>query len=172
MSSSEIKEELVDWYGGNIKDWKRISKKKKGCYDVRVFENKTLGLTKEIVSEEDDEDHIKPEYFPTGEYWIYLNRPIDLSNVDETKSYYDSSFRPLCGNDNLNPTIVLKDPLSDHAYDRHCSYLIQDYFGVKHFRQMFYENMENYNVLVQDIPISQIKNILNSAGMKFLGYRK
>lgn len=73
-SSDEIKEQLVDWYGGNISDWKRKSKKKKGSFDVRTFENKKLGLTKTIVSNEDEDEIYKPEYFPNGDFWIYVNK--------------------------------------------------------------------------------------------------
>ena len=56
--SDEIKEELVDWYGGKKADWKRLSKCTKGEYEVRVFENKTLNLTKTVVSI--DEETIRP----------------------------------------------------------------------------------------------------------------
>lgn len=171
MSSNEIKEELVDWYGGNIKDWKRISKKKKGCYDVRVFENKTLGLTKQIVSVDEDE-HIKPEYFPTGEFWIYVNKPnLDISKIDETKSYFNPKIDFTGVFEESNPIVILKSPNGDFWYDQHCSYLIEHWFGVKDFCSNVDEVAENINILIKDIPLKDIRESLEKAGMKFLGYR-
>lgn len=176
MSSSEVKEQLVDWYGGNISDWKRLSKKKRGSYDVRVFENKKLGLIKTVVAE--DDECFKPEYFPTGEFWIYVNqKDLDPKNVDESKSYFDSKIVKETYNYDINDessvstTLVLKDPTNGLWYDEHTSYLIEDYFGVKNFRTMFDEPSENENTLMQDIPVGDIRQMCENAGMKFLGYR-
>lgn len=166
---SMILEDLVDWYGGQISDWEIISNKKKGCYDVIVFENKTLGLTKEIVSE--GGDYIKPEYFPTGEFWIYiLQKNIDISTIDESKSYFDENLN-YGEEDEENPTVILKATDGDYWYDQHSAQLIEDYFGVKDFCNNFQEPMENMNILYKDIPLKDVRESLEKTGMKFLGYR-
>lgn len=175
MSSNEIKEQLVDWYGGKEKDWKRLSKKKKGSYEVRVFENKTLGLIKTVVAD-DSGDCIQPEYFPTGEFWIYVNeKDIDMNNIDESKSYFDGIIDPweydFQDKDSRHTMVILKAPGEDYWYDQHCLFLIQDYFGVKDFSSMFDEPCENSCTLIKDIPVGKIREMCEKAGMKFLGYR-
>lgn len=174
MSSNEIKEQLVDWYGGKEKDWKRLSKKKKGSYEVRVFENKILGLTKTVVAD-DSGDCIQPEYLPT-EFWIYVNeKDIDMNNIDESKSYFDGIIDPweydFQDKDSKNTSVILKAPGEDYWYDQHCLFLIQDYFGVKDFSTMFDEPCENSCTLIKDIPVGKIREMCEKAGMKFLGYR-
>lgn len=176
MSSDEIKEQLVDWYGGNENDWKRLSKKKRGSYDVRVFENKTLGLTKTIIA--DGDDYYQPEYFPTGEFWIYVNQKgLSPSDVDESKSYFDpdivtKSFEYDVGDESsISTSLVLKAPGGDYWYDQHITILIEDFFGVKNFGTMFDEPCENDTILMQDIPVGDIRKMCENAGMKFLGYR-
>lgn len=172
MSSDEIKEELVDLYGGKESDWKRISKKKKNIFEIRVFENKKLNLTKTVISE--DDEIIMPEYFPTGEFWIYINeKDLDPKDIDESKSYFDPNFI-FNGHDNENTIytmVILKSPNSDYWYDQHCSHLIEYYFGVKDFSSMFDEPSENSNILIKDIPVGEIRKMCEKAGMKFLGYR-
>lgn len=175
MSSNEIKEQLVDWYGGNEKDWKCLSKKKKGSYEVRVFENKVLGLIKTVVSD-DSGDYTQPEYFPTGEFWIYVNdKDIDMNNIDESKSYFDSTVDPFDysteDEDFVHTMVVLKAPDGEYWYDQHCMSLIEDYFGVKGFSTMFDEPCENNCTLMKDIPVGKIREMCEKAGIKFLGYR-
>ena len=175
MSSNEIKEQLVDWYGGKEKDWKRLSKKKKGSYEVRVFENKTLGLNKTVVAD-DSGDCVKPEYFPTGEFWIYVNKKdIDMNNIDESKSYFDNDADPYdysVEDENfIHTMVVLKAPDGDYWYDQHCMFLIEDFFGVKGFSTMFDEPCENNCTLIKDVPVGKIREMCENAGMKFLGYR-
>ena len=171
MSSDEIKDQLVDWYGGNSSDWKRKSKKKKGSFDVRTFENKKLGLTKTIVSNEDEDYIYKPEYFPNGDFWIYVNKEnFDISDIDETKSYYDEKAYQDMEEDGI-VTFVLKSPCSNYWYDQHVSFIMEDYFGVKKFTEMFDEVQENCSILVKDIPLNELRNMFEKQGMKFLGYR-
>ena len=176
MSSDEIKEELVDWYGGNEKDWKRLSKKKRGSYDVRIFENKKLGLTKTVVSEGDD--YYQQEYFPTGEFWIYVNqKDLHPKDIDETKSYFDPNIvtKPLdfdiYDDSSISTMVILKAPDDDCWYDQHTSYLIEEFFGVKNFTTDFEEPSENDNTLMKDIAVGNIRKMCENAGMKFLGYR-
>ena len=176
MSSNEIKEQLVDWYGGNENDWKRLSKKKRGSYDIRVFENKTLKLTKTIIAEGDD--YFQPEYFPTGEFWIYVNQKgLSPYNVDESKSYFDPDIitksweYDIYDDASISTMVILKAREGDYWYDQHTSYLIEDFFGVKNFRTMFDEPSENDNILMQNIPVGDIRKMCENAGMKFLGYR-
>ena len=175
MSSDEIKEELVDWYGGKESDWKRLSKKKRGSYDVRVFENKTLGLKKTVVAI--DDDYYNPEYFPTGEFWIYVNqKDLNPSNVNEQKSYFDPAIvtdwkYDIYNDPSISTMVVLKAPNSNYWYDQHTSYLIEEFFGVKNFRTIFDEPSENDNTLMKDIPVGDIRKMCEKAGMKFLGYR-
>lgn len=177
MSSNDVKEQLVEWYGGNISDWKRKTKIKKGFYDVRTFENKILNLTKTVVSCDNDEDNIKPEYFPTGEFWIYVNqKDLDTNNIDESKSYFDSNNTdPLTFDEytstSVSTMLVLKNPRSDAWYDQHCGRLIEDYFGVKDFTKIFYEDCENMNMLTKPVTVGDVKTMCENAGMKFLGYR-
>lgn len=171
MSSNEIKDDLVYWYGGKSSDWKRKTKKKKGSYTVRVFENKKLGITKQIVSS-DDEDYIKPEYFPNGEFWIYINQNgIDINDVDERKTYFDENFKDNIDGEDENPIVVLKAPGGDFWYDQHSSELIEEYFGVEDFCSNFEEPCENLNILTKDIPLKNIRESMEKVGMKFLGYR-
>lgn len=177
MSSNEIKEDLVDWYGGNERDWKRISKKKKGPYEIRTFENKKINLIKTIVTIDEDY-HLRPEYFPKdGEFWIYVcDKGFDPNKVDETKSYFDPNFDCNFGDifdeKSVLTMVILKSIHTHDAwYDQHSSHLIEHYFGVKDFSKMFEEPCENRNILTKDIPLGDIRKMCEDAGMKFVGYR-
>lgn len=177
MSSNEIKEDLVGWFGGKESDWKRLSKKKKGDYEIRVFENKILNLTKTIVSYEDD--YHNPDYFPiNGEFWIYVNKEgLDPTEVDESQSYFDPAIvtdsweYDVYDKGSVSTMVVLKAPEGNYWYDQHTSFLIENFFGVKDFTSNFDESSENDNVLMKDIPVGEIRKMCEDSGMKFLGYR-
>ena len=66
---------------------------------------------------------------------------------------------------------MLKAPGGDYWYDQHTTILIEDFFGVKNFGTMFDEPCENDTILMQDIPVGDIRKMCEKVGMKFLGYR-
>jgi hypothetical protein len=88
MASNELKEMLVDNHGGEVKDWKRLSKRtvklaSGHSHDLRLFENKSTGEKYYTVDEADDEWS-----FPGEDYIFTINENDDGIWVSFTPESY------------------------------------------------------------------------------------
>ena len=181
MSSSEdAKEFLSDNYDGEPSDWKRISKRKHGTCDVRVFENKITGQVVKLNNFSGDDNFFTDEKIPKN-FWIVL--PEDIIQKLSTGILDDSYIAPVGENDDtvtgyVPGSLVIamqgaQEPNSSLIWhDQHVSYLIQEYYGVVDFLKNFSEVTENTSVMVKGLSIKTVRDMMISKGLVFLGYYK
>lgn len=183
--SDDLKDMAIEYYGGEKKDWKRISKKKTitGCY-VRVYENTEIDS---IVYFLCNDKANKFEYYyhnlPTA-FIICLPSGISKENVDEEARYYkiysektdenSDDYDEDYGEEENLPYVMFNTgnpDEEDEISDQHVGSYIEEAYGIKMFRD-FDETMENTNLLKIDLSLKEMKDLFVSKGLKFLGYEE
>lgn len=138
MSSDDIKESLICWFEGtNIKDWKRISKKKIDDQELRVFENKKIGAVVAAL----DEDQIQE----VGEMYYHI--------MD-------------CGDDELVVSFAPKRFWEENKCitDQHITWALEMHYGLD--TSFMDEACENQLVLI-DTSEEEARRILDAAGFVY-----
>jgi len=147
-----IKEEiLVEEYGGNTSDWKRLSKKKHRFEDYfRKFKNKQTGLEVLVYTADEDE-------YEEGEDLDYMTWECgnQLFGIG-----YDENGLPevMCFSSEFfwekNNSIP----------DRSCDYMLKFLTGLSVFDTELYEASENMYMLKKSDGFDDVKNILLKNG--------
>lgn len=174
MNIENCKQYLFEQTGVNVSNWNKVSENKKGTFDVIVFKN---ALNNENITVVSNDNHY-PEVSLLSEipkdFWISVNKEnFDVSDIDDNASYFDENADLDDGVENT-VQVVFKNPDDsdgEYWYDQEVTYLMENFYGVKNFSSVFHECMENCSILSADKTISDIKDMLESKGLRFIGYK-
>lgn len=154
-------------------EWKRISENKQGSFDVIVFENSKDGRQTTVIANDKHYPEMQLLDALPRDFWIAINKEdFDMSTIDENLSYFDKNS-VLDDGEVDTVQVIFKHPddsEGEYWYSQEVTYLMENFYGVENYSKVFHESMENCSILQVDKTISEIKKMLESKGLRFIGY--
>lgn len=175
MNSNDIKHFIVNNNGGDIKNWKRVYKKKlyDGTY-VRTFENNRSNEIIQVLDKNKELSFISNN--ETNSFIICLPTDVSLNKVNENINYYkieedkkgkdfyiEPEDLPYVMFNNGNPYDI------EEISDSHKLDIISKKYGIK-LSDIFDEIQENTLVLKSHLTLKEIREYFQNIGLLFIDY--